>query len=643
MAKNTSTTAETITAEANNPDTPASSVVVSPSGETSTPWGTILNKWTTTGVNSAWVTTDNIWPDWKPWDHTKDEAIASWITTDDTWTKSTAQDILDKNAQLETDLEINKIVATSDLDEQKKTDEARIEKNAKDTEALIKEQELNAKVRDEKRKDKIEGREDQDIERLTKAQDLAVWLAEQDRKKLEVIAEQERIKNEALIVEAKKNVLIQQQQSAWAYQKLGLWFSSGIINQSQQIATDWITAVLWIEAQMSLNRQLTWIESAKIWLNIANIKLEYDGLIQDTINTYSDKIDDIDTAAEKRIDDVNKNLLLNSQQKEAAVDWVLKEYRENKTNLERQHIDDMIKIQDRWFKYQKEVEAQIEKEEIKKKTSLTQKILNWTTAWMSDIEQEALETEAWLPRGTIKQKTNSEVMKWIRWMVDSMIGKDVTVDYMNNLVMKANEQMEQWKTLEEAIDIVWSDYVRNNEQYKLQQSQKAEADRLKLQSARASLAAANRANQPKATGSTGGKWGDEKSFSDLQSEFQWLFNKSVPKDMDANAMATAIDNKRQELFKTDLTKWILSGPSEIRFQKLIWTESDPTLIASKLKWLWANDDAVKNLLTSQWLVSTEYSDELAEWEYYLEDNKVKLVERWFLSWWDDTILDFNKK
>jgi hypothetical protein len=70
-------------------------------------------------------------------------------------------------------------------------------------------------------------------------------------------------------------------------------------------------------------------------------------MINQTISSYSDKLDTLDMNAEKRIQETNRNLLLNSQQKEEKIDNILKDYRKEKNDLERQHIDDMFKIQDR--------------------------------------------------------------------------------------------------------------------------------------------------------------------------------------------------------------------------------------------------------------------------------------------------------
>jgi len=492
MAKNTSTTAETITSEANNPDVKSSSVVTTPEGQVSTPWGTILNKWTTTGVNSAWVTTDNIWPDWKPWDHTKDEAIASWKIPTPSWTTwewttwtSPEDTILADNKKVWEELDANNKQAASDLEAQKKADEERAKKHADDTANIIKTWDDWINKIEVDRKDRLEWERTDEIARLADERDLTAKNAELNLQALEAKWEYQRIQNQNAIVQANAQVEIERQQSAWAYQKLWLWFSSGIINQSQQIATDWIAKIAEIKAKMNYEEALIWVEIWKIGIEIDKINLEYNWLINKTISVYSDKLDDLDIAAEKRISEQTKNLLLNSQQKEDKIAGILNKYRTDKTDLERQHIDDMIKVQDRGFQYQQTIELAVERKENIGRTKINDRLKDGSLFTMSDLELEQLAMWAGQNITQMKALKKTAIASWVSTTATSMLWSDYIIWEIdrNKINMKVDTLIQWGKTLQEATEIATKEVLSQTQEWKDIQNVKAANVKKSLQSA----------------------------------------------------------------------------------------------------------------------------------------------------------------
>ena len=403
---------------------------------------------------------------------TKIDAYKKQREVDNRTTIDTAKDIVTQTQEAWKTLEETTKQQQADAEANKTTDISLAEKQAQETADLLKRQNDALAIKEAQTKTRLEEEKQSELDNLKKKQSLEEEMANAEREKLSAEAEYQRIQNQNAIIEANKNIEIQRQQSAWAYQKLWLWFSSWIINQSQQIATDWIAKIAEIKAKMNYNEAMTWVEQSKINTQLKQIEIEYAWLINTTISSYSDKLDDLDTNAEKRIQDLTKNLLLNNQQKDTKINEVLKEYRNQKTTLERQHIDDMMKIQDRWFTYQKEVEAQVEKQKEVKLTNLSEELLNWTLAWMSAIEISKREDELWLPRWTINQKMDWLIRQWIRWMVDVTIWKDYIIWDIEYLKSQIVTQMKQWRTLWEAVDIIWGNYIKNNSEYKKIQANK---------------------------------------------------------------------------------------------------------------------------------------------------------------------------
>jgi len=386
--------------------------------------------------------------------------------------KWTAEQILAQNTAAWQKLEELKETKISDLETAKETDIERTETHAKELQDLLTKQDEKLSLLEDERRVRLEDEKAWEVERLQKEKDLSMRLAEADREKLEASQEYQRIQNENSIIEAEAAIEIERQQSAWAYQKLWLGFSSWIINQSQQIATDWIAAIAQIKAKMSYNEAFTWVEISKVGIELEKANLQYSWLINQTINTYSDKLDDLDEQAEKRIQDTTKSLLLSTQEKEEAIDGILKDYRSEVGDLERQHIDDMIKIQDRWYKYQIDIQNQIEKDQGLAKENINDKITSWALFEMNDVELDTLARKAWLNLIDLTSIKKSSIAKSVSANVSKMMGEGYITSEETRAEINGNVHrlMEGWSTLEEATAIATKQVLSETPEYKARQS-----------------------------------------------------------------------------------------------------------------------------------------------------------------------------
>jgi len=369
-------------------------------------------------------------------------------------------------------LEELKETKVSDLETAKEDDLWRAETHAQELQDLIREQDEKLSWLEEERKARLEWEKTWEVERLQKEKDLSMRLAEAERNKLEASQEYQRIQNENAIVQAEAEIEIERQKSAWAYQKLWLGFSSWIINQSQQIATDWIANIAQIKAKMSYDEALTWVEVSKVNVELEKANLEYSWLINKTISNYSDKLDDLDLQTEKRIESTNRSLLLSTQEKEDKTAKILSDYRGEVSGLERQHIDDMFKIQDRWFKYQTEIQNQIEKDRNLAKENINNKITSWALFEMNDVELDALARKAWLNLIDLSSIKKSSIAKSVSTNSAKMMGEGYITSEETRAEINGNvtRLMEGWSTLEEATAIATKQVLSKTPEYKARQS-----------------------------------------------------------------------------------------------------------------------------------------------------------------------------
>lgn len=286
---------------------------------------------------------------------------------------------------------------------------------------------------------------------------------------LQAEANKQKVDNENAIKEARYNVEIQRQQSAWAYNKIGLSMSSGIINQSQQIATQGIAKIAEIRAMMSY-------QEATIDAKVADVEFSYTKLVNDTIDKYSDAISGIKKDMIERISDTKKDMIKNSYDKRTTIqeikDWAIEE----KQKADRQHIEDITKVKDRGIALQKDIQKTVEEYQTRELTKLDTMMRTGTITRLSPIQIAQKERELGLPAGTIDAQVDIWITQDIRKQYDAVLWEDYFIENITTLTNDVRNEMKQWRTMEQALQTVIARDLKDNPTYaQMQEARQSEA------------------------------------------------------------------------------------------------------------------------------------------------------------------------
>lgn len=391
------------------------------------------------------------------WEPTKTE----WTTTQtDTWNvewsqKQVDQELIDAQRKALEENKAREDEINTNTEERIAADQKFAEGRTKSTEEFFnKNEEIITKSQEELNRieeeqiSSLQGRIDRDAVLLKQK-------AESEKALLNAQSEKQRVENENLVRQAKIDVYIQQQQSAWGYNDIGLWFSSGIINQSQQIATNGIVRIAELQASMNF-------QEATITAKIAEVEFNYSSLVNKTIDTYTDKIDDLKKEAKKRATDVEKSLLKNNFDKKTSLDEIEQWARDQKRIAEQEHIADIEKVRDKGLELMEDIQASVTAYNTKELSRLDTALANGTIANMSASEKARKEAELWLPAGTIDAEFTAWVNTRIRDMFDQLAWEWAIIWDISSLTNEVKEEMKQWRTYDEAVNIVMEREVKNN-------------------------------------------------------------------------------------------------------------------------------------------------------------------------------------
>ena len=287
---------------------------------------------------------------------------------------------------------------------------------------------------------------------------------------LEAQAEYQRVQNQSAILQARIEVELQRQQSAWAYNKIGLWFSSGIINQSQQIATNGIIKIAELKARMNF-------QEATIKTKISETEFKYSELVNRTVDKYVDKIDNLKVEMEKRINDVNSNIRTNSYEKQKAINEIEEWARNKKREEEKQHINDIQTVRDKWIIYWESIQEDVVAYNMREITKLNTMVQNGTIVNMSPNDIAQKETELGLPVWTINTQLNNSIVKQIRGKFDQVLWATYPISNLTTLVDEVKQEMRSGRTYSQAIEIVMARELETNKDYKAQQETMSLAER----------------------------------------------------------------------------------------------------------------------------------------------------------------------
>ena len=277
--------------------------------------------------------------------------------------------------------------------------------------------------------------------------------------------ERQRIENEETIRQAKTDVEISRQQSAWAYNKLWLGFSSWVINQSQQIATEWIAKIAEIKANASY-------QEATISNQIGTLEYQYSSDINATIDNYTDKITELQESAIARVEATNRNIRTNNNDKNSEIADIEKSVKDELKDLERQHIEDITNIKDKWIGYLQDIQASVADFREKEIAKLDVQVQNGTIVNLSPEQIAKYEKQLDLPAWTINAQLDTNINQRIRSEFDNFIGPDYLIENISSLSAEIKNEMKNWRSFEEATSIVIGRELSTNQAYKAKEEAK---------------------------------------------------------------------------------------------------------------------------------------------------------------------------
>lgn len=359
-------------------------------------------------------------------------------------------------------------------EERKKQQEARILEDQKLKEQQMKEAEDAAAKREELIKKDSADKAAQEAEQMRLAEERKARDVEEMKrtKAAEVEAmnaanELEKWKNEQAIIEAKKNQDVAQQQAAMAFNKLGLWFWTGIINTVQQIATEWATAIAWLKLKANANEA----ESRR-----ATSKLEFDFAkdINATIDKYTDIQMKIKDNAISRINSTTENLLLSEETKRKEKNAIIDKYKSEIRKTEDEMYVEFERNRDKALERAKQLEQQMLQQQNTSKQKVNDLMLNGWWNKLSSVEKERLAKSTWMSLYEIENSKRSLIYStWLQALQSIIWGDFIpTVTETDELVNEVNRITAAGRPMEEAIKIVVRRIATKNPEYIKQQAAK---------------------------------------------------------------------------------------------------------------------------------------------------------------------------
>lgn len=372
------------------------------------------------------------------------------------------KEALDANAQNEKTYTDNYNANLAQIEESKKENLASAEQYFNENEKLIAQAGNEINAIEQGQISSYEDRINRDTALINskKASEVALLQAEANKQKVD---------NENAIKEARYNVEIQRQQSAWAYNKIGLSMSSGIINQSQQIATQGIAKIAEIKAMMSY-------QEATIDAKVADVEFSYTKLVNDTIDKYSDAIDWIKKNMIERINETKKDMIKNSYDKRTTIQEIKDLAIKEKQTADRQHIEDITKVKDRGITLQKDIQKTVEEYQTRELTKLDTMMRTGTITRLSPVQIAQKERELGLPAWTIDAQVDIWITQDIRKQYDAVLWEDYFIENITTLTNDVRNEMKQWRTMEQALQTVIARDLKDNPTYaQMQEARQAEA------------------------------------------------------------------------------------------------------------------------------------------------------------------------
>lgn len=238
--------------------------------------------------------------------------------------------------------------------------------------------------------------------------------------KAQLIVEEQRIKNGIAEKEAEQKIEVSKQQASWAFNKLGLGFSSGIILEVQRIATQGAN-------QLALIKVTGAKYLADTQIAVAKLEQSYSSDINAIIDKYTDVAIGNKQNSIKRIADVQNNLLLNGKQKEDAINKIKDEYKTNTRGIQDNLRSEQERLADKQIAQTQQLEAQITNEQNQQKTVINGKFESGAWFNLTDTQKNSELVKAWLTLEEGRAIEKTTFSKTITSEVSEALWNNVTI------------------------------------------------------------------------------------------------------------------------------------------------------------------------------------------------------------------------
>lgn len=330
----------------------------------------------------------------------------------------------------------------------------KIEDNAEARKALQEEYSAKLEESESRVRERLLEREDRDRASLEEQKVAEI-------EKLDRARELQAAKDKEAILAAEKQIEISRQQSAWAYQKLWLAFSSGIINTSQQIATDGAAQIAWLKVLANYNQ-------ADIAYKASQIEFQYTAEINKMIDKYTDDQLTLEASVRDRIYSEQENRLKDDAEKEEAIMLLERELIETTRAREDDIRKETERLRDKVIERSVQLKAELRQEEEYNKMEIDRLVTTGLWAWLSGEEKIKRAKAAWLSPEEVDRISSGSIWSWAINYSQEILGKDFmfSVNELSKIKETANYYLWMWYTIDEATNIASGIVLQNNSRYK---------------------------------------------------------------------------------------------------------------------------------------------------------------------------------
>lgn len=293
-------------------------------------------------------------------------------------------------------------------------------------------------------------------ERAVRDAEALTTIKDAELEKAGLIVEEQRLKNQIAEKEAEQKIDVAKQQATWAFNKLWLGFSSGIILEVQRIATRWANELALIKVTGA-----KFLADTKV--AVAKLEQWYASEINRTIDKYTD----ISIASEqnsiKRIANTQNNLLLNSQQKQKQIDSITSDFKSETRKIEDDMRAEQERMADKLIKQTFTLQGELTAQQNQEKTVINNQFNSGAWFNLTESQKWIQLTKAGLGLEEGKAMENTLFSKTITKEVASVVWNNVTLTWNDRKSIQnlATSYMEWGLVFAEANKRATLDYIAN--------------------------------------------------------------------------------------------------------------------------------------------------------------------------------------